>query len=194
MTDNLRPVVIYISAASDLMAEREGLARMIAHLPVSLTWQVIQTPLGQERLDLSWLDRAELHILVMGGDIRAPVGLELYAAREAGCPTIAFIKRNIVRTTAGDIFSRDSRLSWQPFTGSTDLSRQVQQRLSDHLLSRALHFSLTLAEIEQLETLRQQKSGPASETSTGTEAGHSALILSTERYTPREGVIVEGES
>ena len=45
--DNQKPVVIYISAAGDLLPERETLARMIAALPVTLTWHVVQTPLGE---------------------------------------------------------------------------------------------------------------------------------------------------
>ncbi len=47
-----RPVVIYISAAADLIAEREALAQMIAALPVTLAWRIIQTPLKAEPLGL----------------------------------------------------------------------------------------------------------------------------------------------
>jgi hypothetical protein len=42
MTDN-RPVTIYISASPTLMAAREALARMIAELPVTLAWHIVQT-------------------------------------------------------------------------------------------------------------------------------------------------------
>jgi hypothetical protein len=71
------PVTIYISAASDLMAERETLARMIAELPVTLAWRIAQTPVSQtDSLDTEALQVADLHFLLMGTDIRAPVGLD----------------------------------------------------------------------------------------------------------------------
>jgi hypothetical protein len=72
-----QPTTIYISAASDLMAEREALARMIAALPVTLAWRIVQTPVADvDPLDLEALGSADLYFLVMGSDIRAPVGLE----------------------------------------------------------------------------------------------------------------------
>jgi len=53
--DANRPVIIYISAAPNLMAEREALARMIAELPVTLAWHIVQTPAEAEPLDLESL-------------------------------------------------------------------------------------------------------------------------------------------
>lgn len=191
MTPN-RPVIIYISAASDLMAEREALARMIAALPVTLAWQVIQTPLGEGKLDLTIVAAVDLHILLMGGDIRAPVGLEVYAGQEAGRPSVAFLKQKGVRTLAGDIFVQQTRRDWRPFTGPVDLSRQVQQLLAEHLLQHAIRYALTPVEVEHLAALRTttQASMPQPESS-GPEAGHSAIILSRERYIPSEGIIVD---
>ena len=52
-TQTNRPVTIYISAATELMAERESLARVIAQLPVTLPWRILQTPTGAEPLDLA---------------------------------------------------------------------------------------------------------------------------------------------
>ena len=75
---------IYISAPSDLMAEREAIARMIATLPVTLAWRVGQTPVGEELFEPTLVQEAELHLVLIGGDIRAPVGLELYSARQVG--------------------------------------------------------------------------------------------------------------
>jgi hypothetical protein len=191
MTSN-RPVIIYISAASDLMAEREALARMIAALPVTLAWRVIQTPLGEEKLDLTVLAAVDFHILVMGGDIRAPVGLEVYGMRETGRPSLAFLKRKVVRTSAGDIFVRQTRRDWRPFNDPLDLSRLVQYLLAEHLLQYAERYALTPVEMEQLEALRAA-TYPAGQNpeSRGPEAGHSAVILSRERYLPSEGIIVD---
>lgn len=192
--DNTNPVLIYISAAADVMAEREALARMIARLPVTLAWQVGQTPLGEERVAPELPAAAELHILVMGGDIRAPVGLELYTVRAAGRPTVAFLKRGVARTIAGDIFIKESRLAWQPFAGAVDLSRRVQQTIAAHLLRHALRFALSPVEVEALQALLTNDSPAEPPATTGAEAGHSAVILSRERYTPSQGIIIDEEA
>jgi hypothetical protein len=183
-----QPVVIYISAASDLMAERETLARMIAELPVTLVWRVIQSPLGQELLDLEALQTADLHLLLMGGDIRAPVGHEWYVVSRAGRPVTAFLKQGVSRTPAGQAFMRDTRVAWQPFSNPADLSRQVRRLLAGHLVHHAGRYALSPSEIEQLIILQREQS-TAEAAAEG--AGRSAVILSRERFTPGEGVIID---
>jgi hypothetical protein len=185
-----RPVTIYISAASDLMAEREALGRTIAGLPVTLAWCVVQTPVGDEPLDLEALRTADLYILVMGGDIRAPVGLEWHVARRAGRPSVAFLKAGIPRTPAGQVFIHGADVSWQPFTDAADLSRQVEQMLAEHLIQGATRYLLTPVEIEALENLLKGEK-VQEETPEGEGAGRSAVILSRERFTPSQGVIVD---
>ena len=184
-----RPVTIYISAAADLMAEREALARMVAALPVTLAWRIAQTPVTDaDFLDLEALQVADLHLLVMGSDIRAPVGLEERIVSRAGRLSAAFLKRGILRTPAGQVFIKGAGVAWQPFADAADLTRQVQRLLVEHLVSYALRYALTPEEVARLETLT-----PAEEPARGAggkEAGHSAVILSRERFEPSEGVVV----
>jgi len=187
-----RPATIYISAASDLMAEREALARMIAELPVTLAWRIMQTPIGEEPLDLETLAAADLYLLVMGGDIRAPVGLEWHTAQRSHRPGRAFLKRGIARTPAGQVFVGQQNRPWQPFHDAADLSRQVRRLLVEHLLEHALRYQLTPAEFEQLTHL-QEKADVAEPSGSGGEAGRSAVILSRERFTPSGGVIVDDD-
>jgi hypothetical protein len=187
-----RPVTIYISAAADLMAEREALARMIAGLPVSLAWRIMQTPLGREPLDLETLAAADLHLLVMGGDIRAPVGLEWHTAQRSRRPGQAFLKQGIARTPAGQVFIGQTRQSWHPFHDTADLSRQVRRLLVEHLLEHAVRYRLTPAEFEQLRHL-QEKADVSEPSASSGEAGRSAVILSRERFTPRSGVVVDDD-
>jgi len=187
-----RPVIIYISAASDLMAEREALARMIATLPVTLAWQVVQSPLGEEVLNQTALAASDLHFLLMGGDIRAPIGLEWHTIRRYERPSVAFLKQNLPRTPAGQIFIRQAGVNWRFFANPADLSRQAQQVLTGNLIRNAITYALTPGEVEQLEAL--QESGvntEAEQPPQGQEAGRSAVILSRERYTPSEGTIVD---
>lgn len=184
------PVIVYISAASDLMAEREALGRTIAALPVTLAWRVMQTPMAGEVLDLEALRAADLYLLVMGGDIRAPVGLEWYTARRGSKWSVAFLKEGIPRTPAGQAFLHDARVDWQRFSDAADLSRQVQRVLAEHLVRHAERYALTPVELARLEELLaedQEMERPEE----GRGAGHSAVILSRERFVPSEGVIVD---
>jgi hypothetical protein len=184
-------VTIYISAASDLMAEREALARMIAALPVTLAWRIVQTPVADvDPLDLDALGSADLYFLVMGSDIRAPVGLEWLMARRVRSSAVAYLKRGVPRTPAAQVFINDRSMVWQTFGDAADLSSQVQGVLAEHLVRHAIQYALTPDEIAALEAL------PASDTATdqvgrGEEAGHSAIILSRERFEPSGGVVVD---
>ena len=191
MSNENRPVTVYISAASDLMAEREALARMIAALPVTLAWNIVQTPLSQaEAFNREALPTTDLHILVMGSDIRAPVGLEWHIVRRAGRPSVPFLKRGVPRTPAGQIFIQDAGVNWRTFRDAADLSRQVRRALAEHLLGHAARYVLAPTELESLQALLTSE--PSTEDpSQGREAGHSAVILSRERYEPRDGVVVD---
>jgi hypothetical protein len=186
-----QPTTIYISAASDLMAEREALARMIAALPVTLAWRIVQTPIAEvEPLDLEALGSADLYFLVMGSDIRAPVGLEWLMARRVRGSAAAYLKRGVPRTPAAQVFINDRSMVWQTFGDAADLSSQVQGVLTEHLVRHAIQYALTPNEIAALEAL------PASDTAMdqvgrGEEAGHSAVILSRERFEPSGGVVVD---
>ena len=186
-----QPTTIYISAASDLMAEREALARMIAALPVTLAWRIVQTPIAEvEPLDLEALGSADLYFLVMGSDIRAPVGLEWLMARRVRGSAAAYLKRGVPRTPAAQVFINDRSMVWQTVGDAADLSSQVQGVLTAHLVRHAIQYALTPNEIAALEAL------PASDTAMdqvgrGEEAGHSAVILSRERFEPSGGVVVD---
>ncbi len=188
MSTSQRPVTIYISAASDLMAEREALARTIAALPVTLAWRIIQTPVtNADLLDLEGLESSDIVLLLMGSDIRAPVGLEWLMARRALRPAVAYLKRGVSRTPAGRVFVNDAEVVWQAYQDVADLCHQVQSLLAKHLLKHATRYALTPDEAAALESL------PPSDTSSeqalhGEEAGHSAVIISPERFEPSEGV------
>jgi hypothetical protein len=185
------PATIYISAAPDLAAERDALARMIAELPVTLAWRIFQTPAATEPLDRDTVQTADLHLLVMGADIRAPVGLEWDLARRAGRPSVTFLKQDVVHTPAGQVFVNQADVAWHRFTDAADLGRQVRRVLAEHLLRHATRYGLTLTEVEQLEALRATEAGTETEgPAEGEGAGSSAVILSRERFVPHEGVVV----
>lgn len=189
-TNSNRPVIIYISAAPDLMAEREALARMIAELPVTLAWHIGQTPAAAEPLKLEDLQAVDLYFLIMGTDIRAPVGLELHMAQRANRSVVGFLKRGVTHTPAGQVFSRQARVSWRPFGDAADLRQQVQRLITEYLLRHAIDYALTPTEVTQLEELLTADTSTAEPVECeGT--GHSAVLLSRERYIPSQGTIIE---
>lgn len=187
-------VVLYISAAADLAPEREVLGRAVTELPVTLGWRVVQTPLADERLDLAAAAAADVHFLLVGSDIRAPVGLEWIAARRAGRSPVLFLKKDTSRTPAARAFVHEleRKASWRLFKDATDLRRQVLVLLADHLLAHADYFVLRPAELEALRAWRDgletAEQRLPDETRGG--AGASAVILSPERFIPSEGVLV----
>ena len=186
-------VLLYISAASDLTLEREVLSRAITEIPTSLGWRITQTPVADEPLDLEAAAQAELHLLILGGDIRAPVGAEWLAARRAGHMPTLFLKHS-AHTPAALFFIRDLEryAAWRPFDDAADLRRQVLALLVEHILNQAIHYQINPDEFEKLRTWRKQletsEKQPVDKTRRG--AGASSVILSPERFVPSEGKLV----
>jgi hypothetical protein len=173
------------------MAEREALAQMIAKLPVTLAWHIVQTPREGELVDSAALRLAGLFFLIMGSDIRAPIGTEWHLAQQTGRQIIPFLKQGVTRTPAGQVFVRDIRLPWRPFTNTGQLSRQARQLLIEHLLLHAVEYALTPPEMVELE--KQLVTAAPAEPEEARGAGHSAILISRERYMPNEGVIIDEE-
>jgi hypothetical protein len=178
-----KPVTIYISATDELMAEREELARMIARLPVDLPWHIVQTPLGSQPFDTTALRAADFFVLLMAGDIRAPVGWELQNAIRSGQRVTGFLKQSVLRTPAGLAFVRQAttQIEWQPFKDAADVSRQMQKVLVRSILQQATTFALRPDDILRLEQLLSDPSDSENIPETGSGTGHSAVLVSRER-------------
>ena len=71
-------------SAADLEPERDLLAWAVTEVPVTLGWRIVQSPGGDEPADLETVAQADVHLLLLGSDIRAPIGQEWIAARRAG--------------------------------------------------------------------------------------------------------------
>ena len=186
-------VLLYISAASDLTAEREVLSRAITEIPTSLGWRITQTPIGDEPLALQAAAQADLHLLILGGDIRAPVGAEWLAAQRAGHTPTLFLKDS-AHTLAARFFIRDLEhyAAWRPFNDATDLRRQVLVLLVEHILDHAIHYQINPDEFEKLRAWRKRLETPDKKPVDKTRggAGASSVILSPERFIPSEGKLV----
>ena len=187
-------ILLYISAASDLSFEREVLGRAIVEIPTSLGWRIKQTPVADEVLDLEAVAEADVHILILGGDIRAPVGAEWLAARRAGRLPTLFLKQGAHHTPAAQFFIHDleRHAVWRPFDDAADLRRQVLPLLTEHILKHTGHYQIGPEEFQKLHAWQKQldTADKKSVDKTRGGAGASSVILSTERFTPSEGKLV----
>ncbi len=198
MVDTL---LLYISAASDLGSERDILGRAVTEIPVTLAWRILQSPLRGEPPDLEAVAQADLHLLLLGGDIRAPIGLEWQAARRAGRTPVPFLKWHTLRTPAAQAFVRylEDQATWHAYKDSLDLRLKALKLIADHILENSVYYALRPDEQERLrqwrEALEARKASPVDEAPAGAGgaggAGESSVIFSRERYTPSQGVLIQ---
>jgi hypothetical protein len=188
-------VLFYISAAQDLEYERDLLGRSVTEIPVTLGWRIQQTPLHGETADLEMVTQADLHVLLLAGDIRAPVGLEWLAARRTGRQPVPFLRQGIPRTPAAQAFIRyiEDHAVWKIYQDRSDLHGQVLKLLADHILERTIYYNLSTAEQDRLVKWRDQLQKAAGDKVEETRggAGESGLILSPERYVPTQGILLK---
>ena len=187
-------LLIYISAAGDLEFEREVLNRAITEIPTTLAWRIVETPLTAAEPDLESVATADVHLLVLGGDVRAPVGVEWAMARRAGRTPTLFLKSSINHTQAAQAFIRElERYSvWRRFDHAGGLRVDVLKLLAEHIMSHREHYQLSDEEYGKLvrwhKELRKSPRQKIDQTRGG--AGDSSVILSLERYIPSTGVLL----
>lgn len=189
---------LYISAAMDLVAERDLLGRSVTEIPVDLNWRIEQSPRLSQPLNFTALVEADAHFLVLGNDIRAPIGQEWMMARRAGRRPVPFLKSGLSRTMAAQDFARYIELStsWRPFDNGENLRQQALLLLVGHILNRSLEFKLSLIERNNLESFRAdvETGQSVADVSATTDAGDSSLILSRDRYMPSTGVLIKPDT
>jgi hypothetical protein len=188
-------VLVYISAAADLQPEREILGRAVTEVPVSLGWRVVQSPPGDEAADLDAAAHADVHMLLLGSDIRAPIGREWIAARRAGRQPVPFLKQRVLQTPAAQSYQRyiEVQVAWRPFRSGAGLRRQVLELLADHILARAQYYALSPPEVTRLRGWRAELERPGRSVDEATQGGAAAsgIVLSPQRYVPSDGVLIQ---
>jgi hypothetical protein len=188
-------VLLYISAASDLRRERELLSRAISEMPVPMGWRILFSPIRGEAVDLVEVRRSDLHILILGSDIRAPVGAEWTAARRSGKHPVLFLKTGCLRTPAAEDFIRHlaEQASWMNYKNLSDLRMQALKQVANHFLGLADYYSLTTEEYERLKDWRDRlellEELNLDDRPSGT--GESSVILTIERFIPKDGVLIQ---
>lgn len=184
-------ITLYVSAASDLMAERDSISRAVSEIPVDIGWRIVQSPLKDGPLELDALAASDLHILLLGSDIRAPIGQEWSTAQRAGKTPQCFLKQGVNRTQAAADFIRFVGLhsEWIQFDSLSQLQDLVLNRLTELLVRSAGQIGMTPAEYDRLQSWRDDRLGgnEQSEALGRSDLGESSVILTQERFRPADG-------
>ena len=169
------------------------LAKAVTEMPTSLGWYVGQSPKPDRPVDFEAVAQAEVHILILGSDIQAPVGLEWQTARRSGRLPVLF-EKDTPHTQAATFFRRElSRYAeWQSFKDPDTLRVQVLDRLVRHLLRQQVDYALQPEECTRLQDWRKSIRKTPKQTPDALRGGAdaSAVILSTERFTPSGGTLL----
>ena len=126
---------------------RELLGRALAELPVNIGWVIKRTP------DVDAVAECHLYALVLGTDIWAPVGLELWWARRTEKPILAYAA-DVSRTPAGQAFRQEHAfLDWKRYTDLPALRRLFLRDICRFLLLHSDRYGVTVVESETLRGL-----------------------------------------
>ena len=190
---------IFTSVAPDLRAEREIIGRAIAGLPVSLGWVINYTPSADEALGpaLDAVAAADFYVILLGTDIRAPMGSEFVVARRTGKRILAYVK-NVLHTPAARVFVRDASVNWIHVSAEEELGPLVQRGLAEQILQGAESYGISPLDWETLSALlaqlrdQEQPAPEEEERPPGYRGvGKDAVIVSPGRDLPRDGVLIE---
>jgi hypothetical protein len=190
---------IFTSVAPDLQAEREIIGRAIASLPVSLGWVINYTPSAGERLDpaMDAVTEADFYAILLGTDIRAPMGSEFVVARRTGKRILAYVK-DVLHTPAARVFIRDASLNWKHFSAEEEVGPLLQRDVAEQILEGAEVYRISPVDWERLSALvaeltdREQLEPEKEERPPIYRgAGKDAVIVSPERDLPRDGALID---
>lgn len=179
-------ILLYISAGPDLAAEREVMGRAITEIPLDISWRIFQSPGSGKLVDREAVELADVHLFMLGSDIRAPIGYEWAIARQADRWPIPLLKTGVGHTPAALDFMRfiDFQSRWFHFDKPADLRRRMLRLLSAFVLFRSSELQLSLVEIETLLAWRKTlTTKPVDEITIG-GAGEGGLLISRKRLIP----------
>lgn len=188
-------VRLFISAGPAEEGAREQLGRALAGLPINVGWVIKRTP------DVDSVAECHLFAVLLGHDIVAPVGLELWWARRTEKPLVAYTTEGL-RTPACQVFFQDNRyLDWRPFANLAALRRLFLLDIGHFLLRHTERYGVTVTEAEVLRgfmaNLQKQPTAvagslPEDPLAKAQGAGGGGVILAPGKDTPR-GARVVGE-
>lgn len=189
-------VRLFISAGPEEEPARELIGQALAELPVNIGWVIKRTP------DIDSVPECHLYVIVLGRDIVAPVGLELWWARRTEKPIAGYVAQSH-RTPAGQIFQQENfALNWTPYADFASLRRAFLKDMARFLLVHPDRYGVTVLEAETLKGLLAWLDRPTagSATSLAPEslkklhgAGGGGVILAPGKDTPTGAQLVGEE-
>lgn len=189
-------LILYISAASDLLVERDLINRAITEIPADLRWHIVQSPLREGEVDSIAVQNAFAHLLLLGGDIRAPIGHEYALARRVGRLPLCLLKRGVNRTAAAVDFQKFVGLEtkWQPFADGSSLRKIILAEIGTQLRKQSLQIGLTATEYDQVSAWLDKMDEEQTEEiqDRHNNLGESSIILSESRLDPQGGKLIKG--
>lgn len=181
-------VRMFVSAGPAEEPVREVLGRALAELPINVGWAIKRTP------DVDSVAESHLFLMILGADITAPVGQELWWARRTEKPILAY-RAEVMRTPACQVFLQEnSGLDWRNYRAAPGLRRACLKDLGVFLLRHTERYGLTLPEIEALHGFlgALEKSQPAATPRKATGAAGGGVILAPGKDEP-SGARIVGE-
>jgi hypothetical protein len=142
-------VRLFVCAGPDMDSAREMLGRALAELPINVGWVLKRTP------DVDSAPECHLFLIMLGMDIEAPVGLELWWARRSEKPILAYTL-GARRSPPCQVFFQENRdLDWTATPDMPTLRRSVMRDLARFLFQHAERYGLMVTEAETLRAYVQ---------------------------------------
>jgi hypothetical protein len=175
-----RPIRLFVSSSPDVEEEREAVGRAAAELPVSTGWVIKHTARAGEDLGevLTFIERCDVYVVVLGADFAAPMGLEWEHALRADRPPWTYRKRGLHSPSARKLLQR-SKQTWTDFQSPGEFKGHVTKALVKLLLDHGERFGLKLGDVEVLMAMTKKPlTAESEEPDRRRGAGESGVILS----------------
>lgn len=143
---------IYVSAAPEMDRECELLGQLLAGMVHSVRWTIRRTPRPYEdgNPDLEALRTSTAYLILLGGDIMAPIGVEWQAARAAGVSTLAYRNMDRLPTPATAFFAHNMSIPWEGYSTPEEFVRRFEEALVRLLLNSSPGLGLDTDDIMEL--------------------------------------------
>jgi hypothetical protein len=125
--------------------------QIVADLPVEVGWEIKHTvgPGEDDREALTFVERCDFYLLVLGGDFAAPMGVELRKAQRQGRRVLAY-RKDVPHSPSAQRLLRQTDLAWTTFQTLLELKREVSRALAKAILDQGERFGLHVNEVQAL--------------------------------------------
>jgi hypothetical protein len=142
---------VFVSATTDLEAERAVVGRSVAELPVKIGIEIRRTPplLPTKDEIISRMDGVDRVYFLMGNDITAPAGFEWHLAWQLQ-RSVFPLRRTPHPTPSALEFFRLVPVRWHDFRNQAELARAVSLDLARLLHDAENPYGLTVGDMERV--------------------------------------------